>query len=81
MKIKQISGIHGENAQLEGDKKNNKQKAQVMQMLTGVLSFTQEDKTYILLVSMLIVISHLHIFDENISKQEDMKPKSKKLAK
>ena len=81
MKIKQISGIHGENAQLEGDKKNNKQKAQVMQMLTGVLSFTQEDKTYILLVSMLIVISRLHIFDENISKQEDMKPKSKKLTK
>lgn len=67
MKIKQISGIHGENAWLEGDWKIINNKVQVMQMLAGVLSFTYEDKTYFLLMLMLIVITCLNIFEENIS--------------
>lgn len=34
-------------------------------MLAGVLSFTQESKTFILVMLMLMVISCLHIFGEH----------------
>lgn len=51
-------------------------------MLAGVLSFTYEDKTYISLMLMLIVITCLNIFEENISevgRQETQEQKAGKI--